>query len=158
MKTIKWIPVILLGIGLSSTQQNLYAQKSDSFQQADAAPAFGDKCNSSSATTVTKDGEMYSAKMSYYRFSFCPDGSMMITNPYNNYMATGSWSADDNTGVAKFYVNGSDPYADTQNPFSWMNGDWKIIDRSSNSMEIQKYDPMTGSSWYAKFDEKAKYY
>ena len=36
MKTIKWIPIILLGFTLSFSQQNLFAQKSDSFQNAEA--------------------------------------------------------------------------------------------------------------------------
>jgi hypothetical protein len=151
MKTMKWAPALVLAIGLLTHQKSI-AQSAEYVDQK----TFASRCNVAVATNVTQDDMDYSRKMGTYRYNFCPDGSLMISDYYGNYVTSGSWYHDTKTGYAKFDVG---PAAETiYGDWSWLNGEWQVYELGESSMAMKRYDYNTGSTWDVRFEERMMKY
>jgi hypothetical protein len=149
MKTKNLVyPLILTGLLFN---QAVLGQSADYVDQK----TFGTKCNVAFTTYVAQDDADYSRKMGYYRYSFCPEGSVVVTDYYGNYVTSGTWMVDDKLQVARFDMGAS---AETiYGDWSWLSGEWQLTEYSDYSMGMKRVDEKTGSTWEVIFQERMSY-
>ena len=132
MKTVKWIPILILGIALGFVQPQVHAQNGFEVGTTDIS-LFGETCTMAVTASLSRDGIEFSNKTLHYRFTFCPDNTLTVTNAYTGYTTTGFWSADKATNRVKVEVNGKDPDGGYFGDFSaWLNGEWGIMEHAAD--------------------------
>src|SRR5687767_2685194 len=130
MKTRKWIPILMLGISLAFNQQQAHSQSGTGFEVGtDDVSLFGETCTMAVTASLSRDGIEMSNKSNYYRFTFCPNNNLTVTNAYTGYTTSGVWSLDKGSNRVKIEVYGKDPDGGYFGDFAnWLNGEWGILE------------------------------
>jgi hypothetical protein len=132
-----------MSLSFSSFQQPLTTTTKINQQTSGAKPAFKDI--NYWLTSLIHNGEDITKNYERTVLSIMEDGTFDICNDL--YCTRGTWQEQD--GLIYIAINAADFSSDASaGPFDWMNGTWKIVEKSDLFLVIEKIDK---DYWRAEF-------
>jgi hypothetical protein len=140
MKQATLLTAILFSISLSSFKQP--EQKQPVFE-IQSQGLFGEEsCAVAVITSLNINGKDVTDQYYKYKFTFCPDQTMMAS--LGEYTVMGSWLKERDGVIALSMYSPSGPARDEIREdfpdLSWMTGTYRIIEHSEKALELERID------------------